>query len=634
MQNIDNLFFFEHDDSFYQFLNRFNSDTDLAVALTPQAAWTLRRHGIPHKSLIDYYTFDEFLRLIQEHFIIREYQLDAFDECLKRVDGRFREKNLPIFHLMWPRLCFALDVPKTYIFLLSKLFSSEHTANVKVLIDGEVPLDKCRYDYSAKEPLIFTIVKLLQPCFGYQIEKIPYKSRQQKSYHYDLEISTRYVLFNIKNFVKHRYFRANLLAAINKKFAIIRKLTSRSFKKNSSLTLLSVNCFELEPIRNQLEVSGWEIEDFNFKKFAVIDTTPYALADQLKNAIKDDENLNSMFNYIGVNYLPLVMQKMQLFISYLESYLYLYERLKSFLLYRRFQILSFRSLSSLSSPEEPLLAYICHKLRIPYMCWMHGGLGAYDISPVSVDLPFAHHYFVYGEIVKKTLEKIQPDVKMHVAGSPLIENFCRYYRMPKNKKKILVCLPHADLHNKLTLRNSYPNFHFSYSHIINRILVSLIPYQNRYKIIVKMNGEDYRLFYEKIKKDIGANFSLIGRENRFEYLLNEVDLVILTWVSTSFWQAACTKADIFLIDEGKLTSEAEIAIHKRAFYYRDIEVFLNQLQVYLSRGIFYQKTDGAFLSSYSDVESSGYRAEKIDKLLRTIIKNPDFRKQWGSVQKY
>ena len=149
-----------------------------------------------------------------------------------------------------------------------------------------------------------------------------------------------------------------------------------------------------------------------------------------------------------------------------------------------------------------------------------------------------------------------------------------------------------------------------------------------------MNGNSYRQLFQDVFRDIRGKFTLIGNKTPFQYLLNKSDLIILTWVSTSFWQAACTKSDIFLLDEGKLTESAEEAVSKRAFYFSTYERFEKELTRYLERGLFSEKSDMTFLRNFMDFDSKGYRDEKVHEILSSIKMNPRFRPCLGSISNY
>ncbi|MFC1745709.1 hypothetical protein ACFL35_17080 [Candidatus Riflebacteria bacterium] len=575
---------------------------------------------------------------MQEHLKTRDYQIKKLDEFLFSVFPELKKGVPPIFSVFWGKLWLALDVPKVYLFILTKVFESERFSRVKIVVDSEVTFRNSFDFYLTEEPLLANILELMQKPFAFNLQIIKSNSklkRRKKS------------KVTIKNWLNKIFLHFKYRGPGEVFFQIKNKLCKSGFcgniedfipgrgEESNQPQILSVQCQEFEVLEDYFSKVGWRVSRFDFRKFENFSRKKPFNPLILLNELKKNKDLIALFNYKNANYFSISFHRLSAFIYRFEEYFSLFFSLEKFIQEEKYNLVLFDSLTPISSPIKSILAFICLRKKIPYICWMHGGFGAYSTRPVCADFPLAHHYFVYGKKVKERLTRLESDADLHVAGSPQLEKFFASYRKPKNlKKNILFCLPHPDLHNNLNFINSYPNYHFSYIPTILKIFQILLGFQDRYKITVKLAGDSFLSLFKKVKKNLGANFKLIGSEIAFHYLLNYADLVILTWISTSFWQSACTDADIFVLDEGKLTSEATTAIKDRAYLFDNFSTFQKGLKTYLKKGRFSQKKGNKFIREFLDFDSYENRCKKIHELLLAILHNPGEKKEIGSLQKY
>lgn len=257
---------------------------------------------------------------------------------------------------------------------------------------------------------------------------------------------------------------------------------------------------------------------------------------------------------------------------------------------------------------NPLVVNWCKKNNIPYTCWMHGGYGGnfslpgYDVT----DYKLSKHHIVYGQanadIANSSMCVLQSlSIKrreVHPIGAyyftNIYKNSNKYLNTRVKAKKTITYYLGA-----LTEKNQfYYGYHrkgayYSIWKEHYKVIKVLIKFQKRYNIVIKDYPKPFfESMWKKMLSDLsGHDILYITCESTFQDVLEDSDLNIFPWVSTTFHQALfIDKADIFLFDTGDMVPKVENEISGEIFYSKNITRFCEELESYLVNGNFYKNS--------------------------------------------
>lgn len=615
---MNNLFFLEFVQDIPCFLKHRDPD-DIVIALRPEVTLELDMQGIPYKCLsTDYYTHEEYMANSYECRQGLRPTLQVLDgEFSKFLDGQYKVADLKPFQTFIYLFNFCLNSLKSKIFELSMLFCKEGDIDrVKFIKHKSWPITSYIYffDYeSVYEKLIY----LMQGKYKYTIEAIDNK------YSVENDIAKLYSSHLFGFYApKTAYFVKRIEGIIKRFYKVKNYSPSISNKKGN---ILSINCYELSCIKQGLVSLGWSIQEF-----------PVDMLDgnfissrwdkELIGRFLASKDLEKMFQFLEVNFFSTMKGRLEYFCRRIESIFHNYQILSNYINNNKLDIVFFGTHAPFNM-ENVLLPLICRDKKIPYVCWMHGGHGAnYKIPGYEIsDYTFGQHYFVYGDEIKNIIDSYYPQYNLitHVAGSPAILKRYQNYVIPKNKKKVITFITRAFGSNILHVGIDSPYYRFSHWVPSKAILELLVHHRYKYRIIIRTLDRPQRETFKRFLKYHNAEeIELIAAyEMPFEKIAGITDLFIGLWVSTAFWEACFTHADIFLIDNSDLTDNAKGIISKRAFWYDDITKFIEGLGHYLEQGIFYQRNeDKSFLRSYMDIDRKDYIPGYVSGLIEDIIK--------------
>ena len=115
------------------------------------------------------------------------------------------------------------------------------------------------------------------------------------------------------------------------------------------------------------------------------------------------------------------------------------------------------------------------------------------------------------------------------------------------------------------------------------------------------------------------NAQYISEEKTVPEVLSEADLIILPWFSTTFFESLYTNSDIFLLEKEIIDEFLSNKFTKEIFFYRDEELFLNNLNKYLEQGIFNRKEKKFTKEYFLNISNIENRDVEIKKALNQII---------------
>lgn len=611
------IFFIEFTEDIQCFLDR-RDPGDIIIALRPEVTLELDIYKIPYKCLrTDYYTHEEYMANSSESKHQVRPVLQALDKELWRHNAQYKTFGFKPFEMFIYFFRISLDTLRNEIFELDRLFNKENVNKVKLI--------KHESRSSHNNPLIFydsesvyeKLVYLMKQKYKYGIEAIDNKN--------DVKSDT----VAVSNPAPESCALGGIYFATRIKELVRRIYGLKNRSSNKKGNILSVDCWELSCIKQELVGLGWSIHDF---PTGILERIPSLSAEHnysgLISEFEKNNELINLFEFLGVNFYGIIKSRLEYFCRNIETHFRNYNILSDYIDRNHFDIVFFGTHTP-HSAQNFLLPFICRERDIPYVCWMHGGYGTnykvagYDLS----DYTFGHYYFVYGEEVKKLLDSHYSEYSLStkVAGSPLILKRYKDYIPPRNSKKVITLIAPPWETNCRHTDTDCPYDKFSYWVPLKAILELLIQYRDKYRVIIRSIADDPSLQTQTFRRLFEYNnaegIEIIPiKEMAFKKIVEDTDLFISLWISTTFWEACFSHADIFLMDNSDLTDIAKAIIPKRAFLYDNLAEFTQGLRQYLDEGIFYQKSkDKSFLKSYMDFDRKDQIVEHVSQTIEDMI---------------
>lgn len=606
------IFFIEFIEDIESFLKHRDS-SDIVIALRPEVSAELDILKVSHKSLrTDYYAHEDYMANANESKYYIKPLLSAMDEELWIHDPEYRNCNIRPFEMFIYLFKFPFGLLRSEMFELDNLFNKENVNKVKLIKHNTQTIcsDLSFYD---DESVYEKLVCLMQQKYRYDISAIDSKHNDKN----DLARGCK------SRSGKDIYF----VKQVKELIKMFLRFKARSLNKKGNI--LSVDCDELLVIRQELISLGWSIHQFSD---SIFDVNPVPSKGSkyigLVSRFEKNKELMKSFEFLGVNFFGMIKSRLEYFCQNLGVTLKKYRILSDYMNRNNFDVVFFTTHAPFNV-QNVMLPLICRERGIPYVCWMHGGYGAnyktagYELS----DYAFGQHYFVYGEEVKKSIDSCYSEYNLltHVAGSPKIFKRYQDYTSPKNIRKVITFIGSVWSTNYLHPDVDSPSSRFSYWPLSKAILELLIQYRHIYRIIIRPRSycssqiETFRRF---LKYHNAEEVDMIsGYEKPFKEIVEDTDLFIAQNVSTTFWEASLSHADIFLMDDSDLTEAARKIVAKRAFLYTDLPEFIQGLRQYLDKDVFYQKSnDKTFLKSYMDFDRKDHPAEHVSQIIEGIIR--------------
>lgn len=611
------IFFIEFVEDIESFLKHRDS-SDIVIALKPEVSAELDILKIPHKCLrADYYTHEEYMASVNGFKRYMKAILFAMDEELWMYDPEYRNRGIRPFEMFIYFFKFPFTLLRSEIFELDKLFNKETVNKVKLIKNDALSICSALSFYD-DESVYEKLIYLMQQKFKYDIDAIDNKhdvknglARARKS---------RFEVYTPKEipFVKQV------------KELIKRLYRLKDHPLNKKGNIMSVDCCELLCIKQKLVSSGWSIHQFSD---SIFDVNPVPSRGSKYNGLvsrfEKNKDLMRSFEFLGVNFFGIIKSRLENFCQNLETIFSRYQILSDYMNRNHFDIVFFTTHTPFKL-QNVMLPLICRKIGIPYVCWMHGGHGAnYKIAGFELsDYAFGQHYFVYGEEVKKSIDSYYSGYNLltHVVGSPKILRRYQNYTPPKNARKVITFIGTVWSTNYFhpDVDSSYSRF--SYWTSSKAILELLIQYRHTHRIIIRTRPGPSSLQIQTFRRflkyhNVEEVEIMPSDEMSFEKIVEITDLFITQYVSTTFWEASFSHADIFLMDDSDLTEAAKEIVAKRAFWYADLPGFIQGLRQYLDKGAFYQKShDKTFLKNYMDYDRKDRIVEHVSQTIEDIIK--------------
>ena len=231
--------------------------------------------------------------------------------------------------------------------------------------------------------------------------------------------------------------------------------------------------------------------------------------------------------------------------------------------------------------------------KIPKVIWCHGGYCDLNLSGFDVtDFKESKNHFSYGKYLQQIIdEKIflpkkifKIKYKTFDIGSPHINlNFKPQLQKKNTLKKIIFIRGAMYQHNQTYFPDNGSGI-YDDNILTEEVLNILKEFQNSYDIVFK----DYPYptdmgFWKEYLYDNGFNkVRYVSNELPLNKILENNQLVILPWMSTTFFQSLPYKNKIFIYDE-KLYLKAFKNCNDEINCFTNKEIFLKSLKLFLKK---------------------------------------------------
>ena len=417
------------------------------------------------------------------------------------------------------------------------------------------------------------------------------------------------------------------------------KIKKKIISKNDT-NIISLSCYETELLILKYPQMKKKIINLSYLENFLNQNNYEKQNDNFIRAIKKDPKIKKFFLINNFDTSKIfIMQISKILLSF-ENIIQKFEYYSNLIDKINTRLIIFSTMTPFN-PQNIVFNKICEIKKIPKVTWCHGGyctmkLTGYDVT----DFKICSNHFSYGHFLnritgnKNFLPKkiFKKKYQSFSVGSIVINQKYNSLNQGKMaKKKILFIRGNLQTYNQLYFplgnTNSDINQRIDSSFLINKkILNTLKNYQYDYEIIFKnypssanngYSNED-NIFWKNFLKENGMNnIEFISNKKNTEQLLCNNQLVILPWLSTTFFQSLPFKNKIFMYD--KTCFNEYFKDHKDdIFYYDDINKFTSSLEKFLPT---LNKTK---FSYHKDAINYFLNGNKLSNIKKSFDKSIDF----------
>jgi hypothetical protein len=582
-------------------------DFDLIISFNPETSYKLK------KNLINFFESDE---VINEDHLTNKYEEIAnnsinlcsiIDNELQKVDLRFKKLNWKIFN----DYHYCLKITYEQLIYYSEVLS----VVLKKYQPKEIVL-------SAGSSIKFNEDKLMSSEIS--ILELILKSNTDNQSYPKLSIMNNEDNQNLK---KYKDTKINILNFINN----LKYLFNVNFKK---IDFLSIKCFEVDYFKKKK--SKYSDLFFNYKLELKNKGEKFILFKSLFENLSKNSQYLKLLKYKEYDFYEIFKKLIFLVTSDFEMMLDEFEKKKNNIKKIKPKMIIFGSSNPFYLPNI-LFRKIAKDLDIPYTIWVHGGNGGTKslIGNDVLDFRFSINHFSYGEHLREYMnnEKYglnriksfywKDKIKIFAIGSPKMDYQYKLFKkdnIENKKKKIIFLTGSVVKRNHYYFGNLRKDTKNSFWRLNINIINLLKKFQDKYSITIKDYPDGQKNLWSQILRDTNIkNAQYISEEKTVPEVLSEADLIILPWFSTTFFESLYTNSDIFLLEKEIIDEFLSNKFTKEIFFYRDEELFLNNLNKYLEQGIFNRKEKKFTKEYFLNISNIENRDVEIKKALNQII---------------
>jgi len=591
-------------------------EKDVIISLNHETSYFLMQNKIKYFETFEFCKHEELWKKYKD---ITKHSLKiakVLDDALWNTNEKFRKLKWNFFDDYHYVLKSAYDQLYYYSELIFQIINKYDPNEIWIADSKEVKIDSDCLIHSEVSVLKF-LLKSIQS--KNKNLKINYMQDIDKKKFKNITTATKEI---IKKKLKNFIFKINFLF-------------NYYFSKPS---YISVGCYEISMFK---KLYPKDSDKFISYRYENLDD------DQLKenlfffekfmNHLKNSTNFEKLITHRDISFESIFYKILLKLIKRLGFFFEEYNKSKKVVDKLNPSLIIFQTMTPMYSPNI-VFKKICKNLKIPFVTWIHGGIGLtnsllhYDVT----DFRLSKNIISWGTHLEELSKdnacilnqlNLQKEINFFPVGSVKLDY---YYR--------------KHFHKTITIKKSKPiltfvagtfknknNFYFGYNRqqaeslwlTDYKILELLKKYQDRYKIIFK----DYPNIgnpnlWKKVLKDMNANnITYISTQKNLYELLNISDLVILPYMSSTFFDALYFDADIFAIEEDIFEKPFEQQLKDEIFYFNDNKKFKLHLEKYLEQGKFYRRTKNKSRNYFLNFNEINNRDKLLEKALHSISKN-------------
>lgn len=567
-------------------------ETDVViVAANPMMDYALERAGVKAVSLADSYSHSDFWPLYEETLKLTDRLARELDFVLHDVDQRFADIGLEAFKYLNYVSKINLDQIVCYLFQIRQAIKN-HKAGKVVVADCD---DFCFDDYclfDAAYSVIGCLLKDSQVQHELGVDAVFHSPPSQKV---NGDIASGRFSFGQP---RADQLGAKGKSALRKGRRLIKHLWHGLTAQGAEMRILSIHCKELDALSSELQRDGIRVDRLLVEDAMERQTKPYPYERELIERLEGVGGFAAL-NFKGIALGAFASRIISAVARQLEPMLDVHEKMQRRLRSGRYDLLAVQTLSpfDLSSITAKEIA---KDMGISTVCWMHGGYGAYYSLPgydVS-DYRFTREHLVYGQAVKDVLEAEQsvlryndakPDLDICVGGSPyFVARYADYIRPENERKTVLLTIGGVYGYNQFYFGYDRPAIESWNWRAHRRIIEALAAFREDYRIVIKdYPSSEMRGTWDDLVTDLGGGIEVITTEQSYEQAVTTADVLLYSWVSTSFIEGMQTDADMLLFDDSNMSDQAASLFEKNIIFDRQLDKFIEKMTAYLSKGELY-----------------------------------------------
>lgn len=597
------------------------------VSVDPWCSYELHYRGTPFLEAADLCPHDQAWARYPQRLATSFALCERIDALLWEADPRFDNLRWPVFREFHYILKITLDQLVHYADVICAANARYPTADFRVAAPAGIVID----EYGLLDPSTRVIGHMLETEVG---GGGFVAARRTSNSTVSAEVAA--VLPSTYSFGQPRAGKDQLAAS--------REIGSRDRRcdngNGDKLVVLSVASRETTAMRrSELPPSGGQIDVIDWPAGNESEEdSPWPYKGTFVGRVASDEIIAGALAYRGFDFRPILVPIIAHLCGRLEQLLAGYDRAIKELGAAGVKMAIFQSMAPFHLPNLYLRKW-CQNGSVPYAVWMHGGFGAtysmagYDVTDLRMSpyfLSYGHHLEPALRDQRSTLAVMGAKVpKVAVVGSPY--NDALYANIPPRslrcRQRILLAVGAQFGTHQFHYGFNRPGAESSFWLAHFEIIKLLSKFQGKYDIVVKDYPWSRRTgLWEKMIADVGGDqISLIVDEVRFDDLAKETDLLIVPWISTTFFESLYLDADIFVFENGDVTDSAMAALRDEAYYYSDIDCLIDGLWNYLDRGHFYTRSKTKMRNLFIDYTRKDRRREGFFDFLVTELRSKHAR---------
>ena len=619
-----------------------HKDACLFIALSPSAAYSLRKRSIRFKTPLDYPRGEERFTIGLDNFA-RIKRTTALLDSLLAPD-----------HTAIPTL-----KPAQYpVYFLKNLFDTLSTTThlLKTIIREEKPTTivayKSQYDTDNAVPFpfkaeanIFALVLQL-PGWGTEVEikarrvNTPKISSRNTSPRQNRRYCIDTIILNAKK--NSLIFNMGL---IGKRFGLFAALSSVShsyLRKGRFPVMIYESGYNWDDALPELYRHGFfpivRLTDAEIEQ-KLLPEHSESLFNKILGLCKENVEFRKNAEWCGIDTSPILLPHLAKIVEYsLERSPVAYKTARDTI--RKKNIRSIL-ISIHTAANTFAVVQAAHDSGIPVFSWQHGG-GGYNYHPIMPYAEFAgtDYHLVYGPGVAESYRDTTEKMGLFYAGKFVPAGSSSFDRVNEGKKIPAAAGPNQILY---VTTNYYLNFYYiSFPAIPLEYDLRLWSVQQKImdcakehpgvNMAIKLHpGHEDRKPLEDYKNDNGiSNIRMVVSESSVPEMVETAGMVIIDLVSTSILQILRYNKPLFVYTGNCRIDTAPLGLlKKRAYVYDREEDFIDAITRFIRNDRFPFTDDERqvdvdnteFLESYGTYLNDGRSAERAASFVRNVLKN-------------